>query len=70
MRAQMEMVRLWASTILCCLLLSKVGADIAAAVEQCDATGCSLSNAYGTWPDRIPCKVHRLDLLTSVGRGY
>lgn len=64
----MEMVghRLWASTILCFLLLGQAGADIAAPVDQCDATGCNLNNAYGTWPDRISCEVHQLDLLVLV----
>jgi hypothetical protein len=71
MQAQLGMVghRLWASTILCCLLLGQAGADIAPPVEQCNATGCTLSNAYGTWPDRIPCEVDLLIRPVSVGRG-
>lgn len=71
-QAQLEMVghRLWASTILlCCLLLGQAGADIAPPVEQCNATACTLNNAYGIWPDRIPCEVDPFRPVSTVGRG-
>jgi hypothetical protein len=39
------------------LLPQYVGADIALPVERCNATGCTIIDAYGTWLDRIPCQV-------------
>jgi len=39
------------------MTVAPVNAVLPDAPEQCDASECTLNNAYMLWNDRIPCKV-------------